>query len=152
MHYPLSSNCGVRKLCSEDIIKTLDDARVCVSCGCRHHVCYQCKTTFTDSKSKMCSKNCTHNGLPLNSNACKHTDKGANVSVSKVGSDRSIPLVENLIFGFLLLGIQYDTGCQLSLISKSTLLSIPASMYSLGNSNRVRVLTYTEEGRIFLSS
>ena len=66
----------------------------------------------------------------------------------------SIPLVENIPMGVLNLGIQYDTGCQLSLISQSNQLStaLPTSMYSQGTSSRVRVMTYPGEGKIILTT
>ena len=52
-----------------------------------------------------------------------------------------------------IMGIQYDTGCQLSLISCSTLSSLPPpSMFSLGLSSRVRVLTYAGKGRVILTT
>ena len=72
--------------------------------------------------------------------------------MSRVVSDRSIPLVENVPLGALTLGIQYDTGCQLSLISKSVLKTIPTFMYSQGSSSRVRVMTYAGEGKIILTT
>ena len=46
-----------------------------------------------------------------------HSNHTPTVSVSKVGSNKSIPLVENIPVGAVSLGIQYYTGCQLSLIS-----------------------------------
>ena len=113
---------------------------------------YLCKPTFRDGTNRTCSKNCTHNGYPLNRYACSHNDEAATVSVSKIGSDRSILLVENLALGHLSLGIQYDTGCQLSLISRSVLRTLPTSMYSQGKSTRVRVLTYAREEKIILTT
>ena len=82
----------------------------------------------------------------------KHSEVVQTVSVSKVVSDRSIPLVENLPLGALTLGIQYETGCQLSLISKSVLETILNSMYSQGTSSRVRVLTYAGEGKVIFTT
>ena len=67
-------------------------------------------------------------------------------------SDRSIPLVENIPMGAFNLGIQYETGCQLSLISQSALQDLPTSMYSQGTSSRVRVMTYAGEGKIILTT
>ena len=71
--------------------------------------------------------------------------------MSKVGSDRSIPLVENILLDAFSTAIQYDTGCQLSLF-KSALQALPPNLYSQGTSSRVRVLTYTGEGRIVLTT
>ena len=130
----------------------MDETKVCASCGYGHRAGYLYKPTFPHGNSKICIKNCTNNGLPLNPLACKHSDNTPTVSVSKAGAKRSIPPVENIVFGIRSFGIQYDTGCQLSLISRSALQTIPASMYSLGNSNRVRVLTYAGEGRVILTT
>ena len=81
-----------------------------------------------------------------------HSNQTPTVPVSKVGSNRSIPLVENIPLGAFFLGIQYDTGCQLSLISRSALQALPTSMYSQGTSSRVRVMTYAGEGKIILTT
>ena len=54
--------------------------------------------------------------------------------------------------GAFSMGIQYDTGCQLSLISKSALQDLPITMYSQGTSSRVRVMTYAWEGKIILTT
>ena len=70
-----------------------------------------------------------------------HNDHTLSVSVSKVASDGSIPLVKNIPMGALNLGIQYDTGCQLSLISQSALQALPTSMFSWGTTSKVRVMT-----------
>ena len=59
-HFPLSRQCGVKKLSS------IDDSKVFPSCCCIHGSNYQCKLTFLDGSSRTCSKNCTHNGYPLN--------------------------------------------------------------------------------------
>ena len=59
-----------------------------------------------------------------------HSNQTPTITVSKVGTDKSIPLVENIPVGNFSLGIQYDTGCQLSLISQSALQTLPTSMYS----------------------
>ena len=72
-----------------------------------------------------------------------HNNHTPTVYVSKVGSEKSIPLVENIPVGNISLGFQYDTGCQLSLISQSALQALPTSMYSRGTSTRVRVLSFT---------
>ena len=81
-----------------------------------------------------------------------HSNQTPTVSVSKVGSDRSIPLVENIPLGAFSLGIQYNTGCQLSLIFQSALQALPNSMYYHGTSSRVRLMSYAGEGKILLTS
>ena len=59
-----------------------------------------------------------------------HNNQAPFISVSKVSANQSVPLVETLNLGGTKIGIQYDTGCQLSLISRSTLSTIPQYMYS----------------------
>ena len=81
-----------------------------------------------------------------------HNNHTPSFSVSKLSSDKSIPLVENILVENIPLGIQYDTGCQLSLISQSALQSLPKSTYSRGTSTRVRVLSYAGEGRVILTT
>ena len=93
-----------------------------------------------------------HDTLPVHSHACMHSNQAPTVSISKVASDRSIPLVENVPLGSSSLGIQYDTGCQLSLISQSALQALPKAMYSQGTSSRVRVMTFAEEEKIILTT
>ena len=105
MHYPLSKNWGVGKLSSEYIIKIMDKAKVCVSCGCGHQTGYLCKLNFPDGNSNICTKNCTQNGLLLNCHACNHSENTPTVSVSKIGSDRSMySSCRESSFWFLLIG------------------------------------------------
>ena len=42
----------------------------------------------------------------------------------------------------ILLNVQYDTGCQISLITTFALKLLPKSSYSLGNSNMINLLAY----------
>ena len=69
-HYPLSWRCGVKKLFSNEIIKTMDDAKVCPTCCLKHRSDYNCQTTFRDGNNRVSTKICSHNGIPLNRNAC----------------------------------------------------------------------------------
>ena len=117
----------VAKLSSPNILKIISDTKVCPSCTHVHDPSYKCKLTFFNSASKVCPKGCKHDGFPLYRHACMHSNQTPSVFVSKVASDRSIPLVETIPMGAFTMGIQYDTGCQLSLIS---LLALPTSMYS----------------------
>ena len=71
--------------------------------------------------------------------------------MSKVSINRSVPLVEKIIVGNSQIGIQYDTGCQLSLISQSALSTIPTSM-TLGTSSKVRLVTYAGEDKTVLTN
>ena len=48
--------------------------------------------------------------------------------------------------------IQYNNGCQISLISQSALQTLPPSMYYRGTSFKVKVMTYEEEGKIILTT
>ena len=68
---------------------------------------------------------------------------------TKVGSDKSIPIMKSLETTFALLAIQYDTGCQYSLISKSALQLLPADSYSPGNFSRMNHLNFTGQGQLF---
>ena len=113
-HFTLNSSCGVDKLSSTDIMKTINTAKVCHSCAYGHAVAFHCT-------SKICTKGCTHDGFPLHGAACKHSDEAPSFTVSKLGSNKSIPLVESIDTGSSTIGIQYDLGSQLSLISKSAL-------------------------------
>ena len=93
-HYPLNWRCGVKVLCSKEIIKTMDDAKVCPTCCLNHQSAYSCPTSFRDGNSRVCTKKCSHNGHPLNRNACKHNDEAPTVSVSNPGTQRAEVLDE----------------------------------------------------------
>ena len=60
-----------------------------------------------------------------------HHNQAPFITVGRVSVNMSVPLVEDVQVGKVTLGIQYDTGCQLSLISKSALSKLPPSMYSV---------------------
>ena len=81
-----------------------------------------------------------------------HSNQAPFISVSKVSTEKSVPLVETILLGNTPIGIQYDTGCQLSLISKSALSTIPQSMYSLGSSSQVKIMTYAGGGKVVLTT
>jgi len=53
-----------------------------------------------------------------------HSNQAHFVTIPKVSANQSVPLVETLNLGGTKIGIQYDTGCQLSLISRSALSTI----------------------------
>ena len=134
-HYPPNSECGAAKLSSPDILKLISDNKVCPSCIYTYDPAFPCRLTFHNGQSKVCPRGCQHDVLPDHHRACMHNNHTPTVSMSK-----SIPLVENIPVGTVSLGIQYNTGCQLSLISQSALQVLPTSMYSRGTSTRVRVL------------
>ena len=106
-----------------------------------HNPAFPCRLTFHNGQSKVCPRGRQHDDFPVHRYACMHNNHAPTVSVSKVGSKKSIPLVENIAIGNVSLGIQYDTGCQLSLINQSALQGLPTSMYSRGTSTRVMVLS-----------
>ena len=91
-------------------------------------------------------KDASMTGFLVHHWACMHS----NQSPSKLDSDRSNPLVENFPMGAFSLGIQYDTGFQLSLISQSTHWTLPTSMYFRGTSSKAKVMNYAVEGKIIL--
>ena len=70
---------------------------------------------------KVCPKGCLEKGIPVHKKACMHSNQAPFISVSKVSANRLVPLVETVLLGNTPIGIQYDTGCQLSLISRSVL-------------------------------
>ena len=81
-----------------------------------------------------------------------HNNQAPFVTVAKVDVNKSVPLIEDVQVGKVTLGVQYDTGCQLSIISKSALSALPPSMYSLGTSSQIRVMTYAGEGNTILTT
>jgi len=81
-----------------------------------------------------------------------HSNQAHFVTVPKVSANQSVPLVETSNLGGTKIGIQYDTGCQLSLISRSALSTIPQYMYSLGPSYKMKVLTYSGKARVILTT
>ena len=114
----LNLSCRVAKLSSPDILKLIFDNKVCPSCTHPHDPAYHCRLTFHSGASKVCPRGCMHNSVPVHRRACMHSNQAPTVSISKVGSNRSIPLVENIPLVTSSLRIQYDTGCELSLISQ----------------------------------
>ena len=66
--------------------------------------------------------------------------------VSKVSSDKSIPMVETLVINSIPLELQYDT--QLSFITSSATQLLPKDSYSLGNSSMINLLAYKGEGKL----
>ena len=54
--------------------------------------------------------------------------------------------------GQVTVGVQYDSGCQLSIISRSVLKKLHPSLYSLGNATKVRVMTYAGEGKNIITT
>ena len=64
------------------------------------------------------------------------------VTISKVGSDKAIPMMDILMIKSIPLDVQYDTGSQISLITRSALKLLPRTSYSLGNSNMIKLLAY----------
>ena len=78
-----------------------------------------------------------------------HSNQTPSISVSKVGSDKSIPMMETLKSSPAPFDTQYDSGCQFSLISKSALQLLPANTYSLGNSNKINILDFDGQGQLF---
>ena len=77
--------------------------------------------------------------MPLNRAASKHNDETSSATVSKVGSDKSIPMVENMMVDLTYLDIQYDTGCQLSLVNLTALKLLPTNCFS---TTQINLLAY----------
>ena len=151
-HFALGRLCGAAKLSSPDILKIITDNHLCPTCTLAHDPIYKCYTTYKDGRSKICTKGCMHGGFPVHHKACMHNNQAPFVTVGKVDVNKSVPLVEDIQVDKVTLGVQYDTGCQLSLISKSALSALPPSMYSLGTSSQIRVMTYAGEGNTILTT
>ena len=151
-HFSLTKHCGVVKLSSPEILKLIADNHLCFTCTQAHGKSFRCNPRFVNGVLKACPKGCMEKGIPVNRRVCMHSNQAPFVSVSKVSTDKSVPLVKTILLGNTPIGIQYDTGCQLSLISKSALSTIPQSMYSLGSSSQVKIMTYAGEGKIVLTT
>ena len=151
-HFSLSKFCGASKLSSPEILKVIADNHLCFTCVQSHGPNYKCKTTFYHGTPKACPRGCSEKGIPVHRRACMHNNQAPFISISKVSTDKSVPLVETILLGNAPIGIQYDTGCQLSLISKSALSAIPQSMYSLGSSSQVKIMTCAGDGKVVLTT
>ena len=71
---------------------------------------------------------------------CNLNDELGSVIFSKVGSDKAIPMMD--MIKPIPLDVQYNTGCQINLITTSALKLLPWTSYSLGNSNMINPLAY----------
>ena len=151
-HFSLSKHCGSGKLSSPEIFKLISNNNLCFTCTQAHGNSYKCKLTLTNGTSRVCTKGCLQHGVPVNRRACMHSNQAHFVTIPKVSANQSVPLVETLNLGGTKIGIQYDTGCQLSLISRSALSTIPQYMYSLGPSYKMKVLTYSGKARVILTT
>ena len=94
----------------------------------------------------VCPMGCEHDGAPLHQHACMHSNHTPSFTISKLGSNKSIPLVDSVDTGSSSIGIQYDLGSQLSLISRSTLQELPPNMYTVGKTYHINLLPFTGEG------
>ena len=95
---------------------------------------------------------CEHDGVPLNQHACMHSNHTPSITISKLGSNRFIPLVESVDTGSSSIGIQYDLGSQLSLISSSTLQKLPPDMYTVVKTYHINLLPFTGDGSKVLAT
>ena len=141
-HYPLGRAFGIIKLSSKEILCIMGRVNACFTCGLQHASDTGCKHTCTNSVPNACPKGCLHNKVPVNPAVCKHSNESPSITVSKVGSDKAIPMMDILTIKSIPLDVQYDTGCQLSLITTSALILLPQTSYSLGNSNMINLLAY----------
>ena len=57
-------------------------------------------------------------------------------------------MMDTLTVGSTKINVQYDTGCQISLITTSALKLLPRSSYSLGSSNMINLLAYNGTSEI----
>ena len=120
----------------------------CLTCGFQHSSNADCQSTFPYGSPKACRKGCLHDGVPVNLAICKHNDESLSLTVSKVGSNKTIPMMDILTVKSVQLDVQYDTGCQISLITTSALKLLPRSSYTLGSSNLINLLAYNGTSEI----
>ena len=115
-YLPVNGSCSRES--SPEIQQILDASRSCPSCGGSHGLDYQYNLTYKECLSKVCSKGCLHNGHPLQHAACEHDEEAPYFTISKLGNNKSIPLVKSMNSG------SSSIGTQISLISKSALQSL----------------------------
>ena len=137
--WQFSFECGVKRLFSSQIIQLLSKSGSCPRCGTSHPSRGTCDSTFSNGSTKICRKGCLHDGIPLNHAACKHNSKTPSTTISKLGSDKSIPMVETVMVNSAYLDIQYDTGCQLSLVNLTALKLLPTNCFS---TTQINLLAY----------
>ena len=109
-HFPLTKYCGVAKFCSKDIINLIIELKVCPTCTHAHDPGFKCTQVFYSGDSKVCPTGCTVDGIPLHRKACKHNDQAPFVNLSKVSTNKYVPLVEQILVGKSYIGIQYGTN------------------------------------------
>ena len=131
----------------------MDTYRSCPTCGFSHYVDSICMSTNKDGSSKTCSKDCQHNGYPLNRAACKPATRSPPTQCPRWAPTNLLLWWKPFALArSTSVGTQYDTGCQLSLISKSVLQVLPVDMYSIGKPARVRILAYAGEEETILTT
>ena len=96
-HYSLSRSCGIGKLSSPEILKLIADNHLCFICTQAHEKNYKCSDTFFSGTPKACPKGCSEKGIPVHRSACMHNNQAPFVSISKVSTDKSVPLVETIL-------------------------------------------------------
>ena len=109
-HFSLTRFWGAGKLSSPEILTLIADNHLCFTCTQAHGKNYKCKPTFFNGTLKACPKGCREKGIPVNRRACMHNNQAPFISVSKVSTNKSVPLVETILLGNTPIGIQYDTG------------------------------------------
>ena len=144
-HYPLSIWCGVGKLSSNEILQVTKATKTCTVCVLAHSVNIMCYPNHLNGTPKTCSKRCQHNRGSLHAAACMHSNQSPSITVSKVGSNKSILMMETLENSPAPNDIQYDSGCQFSLISKSAIQLLSANPFFLG----INILDFNGQGQLF---
>ena len=98
-HFSLTRSCGAGKLSSPEILKLIANNHLCFTCTQAHGKGYRCKTTFFNGAPKVCPKGCSEKGIPVHRHACMHSNQALFVSVSKVSTNKSVPLLETILLG-----------------------------------------------------
>ena len=151
-HYPLSRICQARCLPSEEIISILTKLKCCFLCLFVHKDGKPCESTNLSGQSKQCRQGCQHQGQFLNWTICHHKIQNRPVvSISKITANSAIPQVEKVQCGGTQLGIQYDGGCGFSLITTTALQKINPKFVTIGNTKKIRVITFAANSGKVLS-
>ena len=127
LHFTLSDKCWIKKLSSQEILSTIDASRSCPSCCCQ----YSFNSYTADLLTRTALLKLVE--IPYTMLLVNTTYEASSFTVSKLGSNKSTPLVESIDTASSSIGIQYDLGCQLSLISKSALQGLPSNIYTTGS-------------------
>ena len=87
-HYLLGKYCGITKLSSKEILQVMKRVNACFTCGFQHS-----SNSATPPSQMESLKLLLHDRVPVNLAICKHNDDLPSVTISKVGSNKTIPIM-----------------------------------------------------------